>query len=1220
MKFDTFASTLEEKRGLWDNMHARRKAGKPKRKPGDKNYPKTLNVEETCGKGEYFCNDEQKCKPIPEGHKVKDNGELVSEASAAWQRSAGKNKSGGLNEKGRKSYERENPGSDLKAPSKKKGNKRRASFCARMKGMKKKLTSAKTARDPDSRINKSLRAWNCEYEWELDLLEDAKMARQSDENLAAAHKKFSGMDQSSPANKFMLKRIEKEQKRRKKAVSEHHQKDKDGNTIPHEDDIKEAKVDNLIPDWKRSAARNKRYGNPHGSLALGGGIQRDRRDDHYNRRGKKTKGVKEEIANEAMILSKRSKGPDRSTPYRNRPEKGTVPPELVGKLKVGKDPRFKSKGVKEEIVNELKVPKGTSYEKMSYKKFKNTHKDFKSDGVPGKTLPRVTALDKKTGGTVSRPVKFVPESLRQAKINIGRDPDKKTCWDGYKAKGTKKKDGRDVPNCVKEDQVDEGMLVNVAKGVESGVKKFNKFDDRVTKAAKKKVGKVAKKVGMAAVRGTAGAVGGAVKGAFQGAKKGIKKGMREDLRSIYEGMYDIDPKTGESPVATATRKARKLSLSKDPKDQKKGREMDIATTKKLIGEKIKYDKSGSSMDYFLGPDPKKTKYYKDTVKKKTKKESVEYTGPNKEDRKQIKKLDNPTYAKKLADYEKNMDPKKRQALRDKATKGMKFTHEGTSYGITRGSGKPSGAMAAFGKKTEDPKKKFLKKHNCASKVKHEEYGVGECIKEMHTLDENGNISHYDVLFEKQLIKNVPVTELDILVSEMHEHYINDEKNQEVLEGSMKQARKNVGASTCWDGYKAKGTKKKNGRVVPNCEKEEKQWNEEYLDEVLGYAAKIAGGMVRDGVRGLSNPDIKPGKDTVKDLQNMSAQKKTGSKPVKKPGGAGGVKAEIDAKRKAAIEKQKQERRERATNILTADKAAKKKVKQSDTGQSLRDGEAGGAPNSSKPLKTEAVHQSQRPSNIRKKAKLNAALNRLQDLKVASKMKEEVELNERLGGKGVSKKAAAGSIYPGKKGDGDYPDSDRGAGNKATRRAGGKVKVKSPTFLAHIKNKAVKKTNEEVVTEIARKHPKLEENPYSMKNKLKMVGSSIKDRVKQKARALTTTHKEEVKNCGCGKDPCETYGEQKEKKRKNALQIQKYIGEKHDTPKNVKKIAKELDAAVKMHASQAKRLRKAGLSEEETKSTEDKQIETKKKRMNMIKKQILQKKLMAVRAGADGVAS
>ena len=164
-----------------------------------------LAKEEACGKGQYFCNDEQKCKPIPEGHHVMPDGTLMkgkkhsvkeevkrdeygdpiggpkiskkqlkknlasnekdekithSEA-AAWTKKSGKKKSGGLNEKGRKSYERENPGSDLKAPSKKVGNPRRASFCARMKGMKKKLTSKKTASDPDSRINKSLRAWNC---------------------------------------------------------------------------------------------------------------------------------------------------------------------------------------------------------------------------------------------------------------------------------------------------------------------------------------------------------------------------------------------------------------------------------------------------------------------------------------------------------------------------------------------------------------------------------------------------------------------------------------------------------------------------------------------------------------------------------------------------------------------------------------------------------------------------------------------------------------------------------------------------------------------------------------------------------------------------------------------------------------------------------------------------------------------------------------------------
>ena len=129
----TYSEFIAEikKRGLWDNIHAKRKRGEKPAKKGDKDYPKTLNVE------------------------------------GAWQRKEGKNKSGGLNEKGRKSYERQNPGSDLKAPvtgKVKKGGKaagRRASFCARMRGMKKRLTSAKTARDPDSRINKSLRKWKC---------------------------------------------------------------------------------------------------------------------------------------------------------------------------------------------------------------------------------------------------------------------------------------------------------------------------------------------------------------------------------------------------------------------------------------------------------------------------------------------------------------------------------------------------------------------------------------------------------------------------------------------------------------------------------------------------------------------------------------------------------------------------------------------------------------------------------------------------------------------------------------------------------------------------------------------------------------------------------------------------------------------------------------------------------------------------------------------------
>jgi len=93
-----------------------------------------------------------------------------AELDEDWQKVNRQDKTDGLSRKAVKAYRRENPGSKLqtavtKDPKKlKKGSKsakRRLSFCRRMKGMKKKLTSAKTRRDPDSRINKALRRWNC---------------------------------------------------------------------------------------------------------------------------------------------------------------------------------------------------------------------------------------------------------------------------------------------------------------------------------------------------------------------------------------------------------------------------------------------------------------------------------------------------------------------------------------------------------------------------------------------------------------------------------------------------------------------------------------------------------------------------------------------------------------------------------------------------------------------------------------------------------------------------------------------------------------------------------------------------------------------------------------------------------------------------------------------------------------------------------------------------
>ena len=82
---------------------------------------------------------------------------LYRNGGPAWTRKEGQSPSGGINKKGRASYTK----GTLKAPTKSKTSGRRKSFCARMGGMKKKLTSAKTARDPDSRINKALRKWDC---------------------------------------------------------------------------------------------------------------------------------------------------------------------------------------------------------------------------------------------------------------------------------------------------------------------------------------------------------------------------------------------------------------------------------------------------------------------------------------------------------------------------------------------------------------------------------------------------------------------------------------------------------------------------------------------------------------------------------------------------------------------------------------------------------------------------------------------------------------------------------------------------------------------------------------------------------------------------------------------------------------------------------------------------------------------------------------------------
>jgi hypothetical protein len=171
----------DEKPGLWANIRAKRKRGEPPAKPGDKAYPDKEQWSELTKKEAGRCWDGY--EPVPgkkpyaadscrKKSKKKDKSKKADLSflpklakSPAWQRSEGKNSEGGLNAKGRASYNRET-GGNLKAPVTEKNpsgkrEKRQNSFCSRMCGMKKSRTSAKTKNDPDSRINKALRKWRC---------------------------------------------------------------------------------------------------------------------------------------------------------------------------------------------------------------------------------------------------------------------------------------------------------------------------------------------------------------------------------------------------------------------------------------------------------------------------------------------------------------------------------------------------------------------------------------------------------------------------------------------------------------------------------------------------------------------------------------------------------------------------------------------------------------------------------------------------------------------------------------------------------------------------------------------------------------------------------------------------------------------------------------------------------------------------------------------------
>ena len=90
-------------------------------------------------------------------------------------------------------------------------------------------------------------------------------------------------------------------------------------------------------------------------------------------------------------------------------------------------------------------------------KKKGTKKEHHEKDINGTVIEHPEEVKNNTNETIpdTTPSSVEEGSLKQARKNIGRDPDKPSCWKGYKAKGTKMKGGKSVPNCVKEDEIME---------------------------------------------------------------------------------------------------------------------------------------------------------------------------------------------------------------------------------------------------------------------------------------------------------------------------------------------------------------------------------------------------------------------------------------------------------------------------------------------------------------------------------------------------------------------------------------------------------------------------------------------------------------------------------------------------------------------------------------------------------------------------------------------
>ena len=373
-----------------------------------------------------------------------------------------------------------------------------------------------------------------------------------------------------------------------------------------------------------------------------------------------------------------------------------------------------------------------------------------------------------------------------------------------------------------------------------------------------------------------------------------------------------------------------------------------------------------------------------------------------------------------------------------------------------GKGYEDGEVDGKFPKKKEVKEGYGKKHNCASKVKHEQYGIGNCIKGQHTILEDGTVGHYDVEFEEYIVENCPVEELEILVTEMHSHSAKKKVSEAIVQtygtkGKLKKELKSLGKG--FDTLKGKNIKKAD------------EVAEEVLDEKEGYktvAAVIDYDRSKKGTDDATYDSMHGDKKGAKKERDYAAferekMKKDDPNWKHKKGSTSEEFDELDDELLQLAEDTLEKfSPDEILNMMESS------VEMYESGWHRRN------PGKKHPLESGSSKVTPRPVSDKEKKstdkedRMYVAMRRVKD-RQKGYSKDKSDAADKLHGhytsrqsarkKGASpKEAAAGSHGDfGSKGfrikrggrSGEAPRTDRGTGNKAARRAGQEVKDRDP---------------------------------------------------------------------------------------------------------------------------------------------------------------------------------